>query len=387
MKKNLLLTVLIFLLGSCSSKNHEIPIIDPGYIVNRTIFISEIATEIDYIPLSNEILFGGLVSIELTDSLIFITPINEGLLVYDLNGNYRRQIGKRGRGPGEYRSATKFTLDKKNEIVYVLELTKNRLLKYSYRAKFLGITNLKTEGQSFFSEIIFSNNNLFLFEGINQGYGKYDWVVWDTLGNILSEKFNSIEKFPSYNYCCGNKQEAFNNTFYYWNQINDTIFEIKEDKYEPAFLFAQGDFRFPKKKIKAVYDEYFFPRVIFFSKHYLFIAYIYDYKSYTGIYVKSENQFYNVNVTEDWNFVNGPGIINNFDSGLPLIPLSYYCNNKNEEFLIGEISPFELKTQVASNAFKNSTPKYPEKKKELEKLANSLDENDNPLLMLVKLKD
>ena len=139
MKKNLLLTVLIFLLGSCSSKNHEIPIIDPGYIVNRTIFISEIATEIDYIPLSNEILFGGLVSIELTDSLVFITPINEGLLVYDLNGNYRRQIGKRGRGPGEYRSATKFTLDKKNEIVYVLELTqiftvnnrayfKNRLL-------------------------------------------------------------------------------------------------------------------------------------------------------------------------------------------------------------------------------------------------------------------
>jgi len=31
--------------------------------------------------------------------------------------------------------------------------------------------------------------------------------------------------------------------------------------------------------------------------------------------------------------------------------------------------------------------KHPEKKKELEKLANSLDENDNPVLMLVKLKE
>ena len=31
--------------------------------------------------------------------------------------------------------------------------------------------------------------------------------------------------------------------------------------------------------------------------------------------------------------------------------------------------------------------KYPEKKKQLEQLANSLDENDNPVLMLVKLKE
>ena len=42
---------------------------------------------------------------------------------------------------------------------------------------------------------------------------------------------------------------------------------------------------------------------------------------------------------------------------------------------------------VASETFKNSTPKYPEKKEELEKLAASLDENDNPVLILVKLKN
>ena len=31
-------------------------------------------------------------------------------------------------------------------------------------------------------------------------------------------------------------------------------------------------------------------------------------------------------------------------------------------------------------------PKYPEKKKELEKLANSLKETDNQILMIVRLK-
>ncbi|MGV8091740.1 MAG: hypothetical protein AB2L24_07745 [Mangrovibacterium sp.] len=49
------------------------------------------------------------------------------------------------------------------------------------------------------------------------------------------------------------------------------------------------------------------------------------------------------------------------------------------------INPFQLKAHVASDEFKNSTPQYPEKKKELEKLANSLSENDNPVLMLMKL--
>jgi len=45
-----------------------------------------------------------------------------------------------------------------------------------------------------------------------------------------------------------------------------------------------------------------------------------------------------------------------------------------------------IKIHVASQEFKNSTPQYPEKKKALEKLVNSIDENDNPVLMLVKLK-
>ena len=52
-----------------------------------------------------------------------------------------------------------------------------------------------------------------------------------------------------------------------------------------------------------------------------------------------------------------------------------------------KVNPFQLKAHLASEKFKNSTPLYPEKKKELEKLANRLNENDNPVLMLVKLKE
>ena len=373
-----------YLISCSADKSHEIPLINPGNIELKKISLSEISGEITYIPLSNDFLFGSIVSVELTDSLIFLTPALGALFVYDYNGNFVRSIGKRGRGPGEYTYATKFTLDRKSKTVYIL--SDQRLLKYSFNGDFLETIELKIDIKIFRS-IVYTNGKLVLFEGINQGEGKYDWVVLDTFGNILFEKFNAIEKFPSDHYCCGNKQEAFNNTFYYWNQINDTIFKISDEKHEPAFIFTKGNFRFPKQKVEEIYCEYFFPRIVFFTKDYLFFAYIYQYQNHTGVYVKSENQFYDVNKSEDWNLWRGPGIINDFDSGMPLISLSYYCDKKGKEYLIGEVNPFHLKEHVASDEFKNSTPKYPEKKKELEKQANSLNENDNPVLMLVKLKD
>jgi hypothetical protein len=307
----------------------------------------------------------------------------KGLLVYNTSGQLKARIGKKGKGPGEYIYGFRFTLDRNNKIVYVLD--KEKILKYTFTGQFLGDIPL-TRKKQLFNHVVFSNGKLYLYEGINLGYGKYDWIITDTLGHILSEKLNSIKQFPSAHYCKGSKQEAFNNTLFYWNQINDTIFKIDDEKYKPAFLFAQGDFRFPKKKIRAVSTEYFFPRVIFFTKHYLFVAYNYQFQNCTGIYKISEQQLYVVNKTKDLAAVIGPGIVNDFDGGLPLVPISYYCNEKQEEFIIGQISPFQLKAHVTSETFKNFTPKYPDKKKELEKLANSLDENDNPVLMLVKLK-
>jgi len=46
----------------------------------------------------------------------------------------------------------------------------------------------------------------------------------------------------------------------------------------------------------------------------------------------------------------------------------------------------KLKEYIASNEFKESNPKYPERKKELEELVNGLKETDNPVLVLVRLK-
>jgi hypothetical protein len=81
-------------------------------------------------------------------------------------------------------------------------------------------------------------------------------------------------------------------------------------------------------------------------------------------------------------------IINDFDGGLPLSfrPVYYYYVENGSEYIASLISPFNLKGYISSGEFKNSAAKYPEKKKELEDLANSLKEFDNPVLMIVRLK-
>ena len=66
-------------------------------------------------------------------------------------------------------------------------------------------------------------------------------------------------------------------------------------------------------------------------------------------------------------------------------PIHYFTEN-DREYLVGIVDAFQLKSYTLSEEFKNSLPKYPERKKEFEKFANSLKETDNPVLMMVRLK-
>jgi hypothetical protein len=76
------------------------------------------------------------------------------------------------------------------------------------------------------------------------------------------------------------------------------------------------------------------------------------------------------------------GFVNDIDGGLRFYPSSLMDGDR----LIMSIQPHELKSHVASEDFRNATAKYPEKKKALEELANSLSEDDNPVLMVVTMK-
>jgi hypothetical protein len=75
-------------------------------------------------------------------------------------------------------------------------------------------------------------------------------------------------------------------------------------------------------------------------------------------------------------------LINDLDGGPNIWPKTV----KDNSTIIAWIDALKLKQYVASTEFKTSKPKYPEKKKELEKLGLSLKETDNPILVMIKTK-
>jgi hypothetical protein len=76
------------------------------------------------------------------------------------------------------------------------------------------------------------------------------------------------------------------------------------------------------------------------------------------------------------------GLYNDIDGG----PRFFPTKQVNDSTMLMWVKANELKDHVASDDFKKTTVKYPEKKKELEKLANSLKETDNPVLMFVTFR-
>jgi hypothetical protein len=77
--------------------------------------------------------------------------------------------------------------------------------------------------------------------------------------------------------------------------------------------------------------------------------------------------------------------MNDLDGGLKFLPKSYFVEN-NREYLVELIDPYDLKNQISKSNFNKTAQKYSEKKEALIKLADSLKETDNPVLMIVRMK-
>ena len=370
---------------SCKSQKSDVFVIDPLKFSNDKFTLSTIAGDVSYIPLDNQVPIGIYYAFIFNKNGLFISIKDAGLLHFDNNGKFVKVIAQKGRGPNEYQYGLKFAMDEENKNIYLVD--KNTIKVYQLNGRFIRSFSTKDFFNGLPQDIMFFNSSLFIAHYGEGNTFKYNWIITDTLGNILSYKYSNIQ---SHGFLLRGSTYSIGDKLYYYNWLSDTIFTIYPDfTYKPGYLFAQGNFRWPdnidlKKGNRNEIKSYFRPIFMFETNHFVFLRYAFrDKVSILMIDKKTKDEYQGF--VENY----GACIENDFDCGLHFMrngysPFSYYTDD--HEYIITLINPFELKAHVASEAFKNSTPKYPEKKKELEKLANSLDENDNPVLMLVKLK-
>lgn len=372
-------TLLIQVLGihliliSCGIKTTELYVFDPNNLKSNKIKLSEIADEISYVPLDNKIPLNGIYDIEFDNGQFILSAKDNGILIYSGDGKLQSKIGSIGRGPGEYKYHQYFAFDKENRNIYVLDYL--NIKTYSRSGKFLRAISLDETGGHFF-DITYWESKLFLSEYIISGNAVYDWLIIDTLGNVIHSKKNTVPAFKS---TFGKRGGTYlsGDLIHYWNTYNDTVFLITPDlKYSEALIFKEGDHRLPR----GVFDidravDFMFVGSIFESKNFLFLKFRYHNESLAIIDKRNYREY-----TEYSNDPNDYfGIENDLDGGVRFSPY-FYFEDQGKEYMIKVVEAYEFKSFASKVKLESSGHSS------VSNLANSLDENDNPILMIVRIK-
>ena len=343
--------------------------------------------EIEYIPLetNDSSLFNKIRKIIVSGPNFYISDYSGTFLKFGNDGSFKNCFNRQGRGPKEYSNSRDFTIDPNSQNLYLLSGNDKKIYSYTNQGKFLDYFSVP-EGTL---TIMFADGNILCHRPYLMGNKGSYLVMVDKKGNVIKE-------FPSFKY----KIELNSRFGYYheiiWFKFNDnlyikdihsnTVFLFNNKQFIPQYVLNHGGKTItPEARSQFTTEEKFFELGARYSVEmnvwrfgdYIISDFMYDNKFFFYAGKISGNKKYFGNLKR--------GIINDIDGGpnLQYHTIYYYDDNT----MLAWVDAYKLISHVKSETFKNSTPKYPEKKKALEKLANSLSENDNPVLMLVKLKE
>lgn len=312
----------------------------------------------------------------------FLLKNGNNVFKFSENGKFISRIGIIGRGPQEITNIEDLDIDKENQNIYLLSGWQKKFCVYSPNGQF--IRSFKVP--FYIREFRFSENNLLCYCGNNRGDNENSFILLDKMGHL-------IKKFPNRYSFRGKSGFGFTheNLFYSYNKkinvkelYSDTIYS-----FENSAFYKHGVIEAGKKKVtpkvrsesttEQICANYIQPLNLFEFGSFIFYA-------FTDKFVENDVRIYGFIGSKEKNykvlFNLGEGINNDLDGGPNIIPLT--VNNDNT--IVSILDVLTLKKYISTEEFKKSKPKYPEKKQELVKLANSLNETDNPVLVLVKLK-
>lgn len=402
MKSKIIFILLDLLLFGCNSKNpqqgklSDIPKEDSFYTVNvpdiwkvkREAFLSEIAESIEYIPLetTDESLVGNVLDVQLTEDYIFISQRirdKRPLLQFDRSGNFIRQIGKIGRGPEEYVAMRGFSIDKDRKRIYVLASYNGTVHTYSFDGDYIKSFKFPQS----YGSIVWSKDSSFIC---------YHESLTGTEKNIFEERNsnNEVEQYVrntflwqhKLNYVTGfgnNKLKVFyrlNDKLHFKSTYNDTVFTYNGDKIIPKYFLDLKDYRLPEQlRMEVTGNMVTSPNYYWVSpqetSRYLFIFYC-TYRTVPdfGLITFDKTKM------AGWALLKSV-FVNDLNGGP-----SFYPDYVSDSLAVCYESAFNMKRILNKADTANKTTKLKEQLILLKHKFKDLDESDNPIITIIKLK-
>lgn len=353
--------------------------------------LSDFALDIEYIPLeTNErSLIGSLNKVVVNNNIIYIKDNNK-ILSFNEKGEFLCKLDKQGRGPEEFNYLTDFDVSSDNKTLIILTGMPRKIMEFNntgtefvFRKSF----NILGPNPSRIGLIPYSNNILLSIDPLSGSETSLS-ILLNLNGDTLLFKpncYNYDKKKGNENFVVHvweSLQYKFGNSVYFREQFSDTIFCVnsKSLDFEPALILdSRGTIIPPQAKGDRNYfkehpGKYSFVFTIMEVPRYIIYLYEYDLKKYRTVYDKSTSKRYSIALID--------ALIDDLSGG-PNFDPAFCCQDK----FYSSINALNLKRHVDSEDFAKLKVQNQKKKEELKKLANSIEESDNPVLVVVTPKN
>jgi len=371
---------------SCNEDSSETSIISQSDFKEKEADLHKLVKEEQYIRLDNSIPLRFVSKIVGAGDKLLIED-QDILYLYSKEGKFIRQIGSKGNGPEEYLRIADYCFDNESGKIFMLS-PKNKLMVFNPEGEF--IESFIPDEETSFNRIVFKDNMLYLFDTFSFGTLEYNWIIIDTKGKRLKVKYNYIPDYDSQMSVGYDPVFENEDLIYYWNNLNDTIYELNGMNSKAAFILAREEGRINTDDLKDLMSysqlEKWQPYSIQASGDYLILTYniFWEKLRQASVWYDTEaNSPISVNIVE--RSTKNVGIDNLLEGNI-----NFYARNKIElegkEYLVGWDPAMDFK-QKAMDYYSNngdSDPDYINSKQY--KVAEKLNVEDNPVIILVSIK-
>jgi hypothetical protein len=359
--------------------------------VKKAVNLSEIAESVEYVrlELNKDAVLCGNPSILLTSKYIFVRCGT--VFQFGRDGKFICKVGSQGKGPKEYIYASHVSVNEKAEQVVVQ--SSNKISIYGFNGTFI-------------REIPLKAGVYWRIHSLNNG----DYIAWTNVANGGEEnvftllnpeakelqgiknhlKWSPRETVYSMGWSTYNEFYESKGKVYLKDMYTDTIYTLNEkSRIVPAMYLDLGKYKIPdnkrpsfitdRKQVNNIMKGYLWGNVVESDKYRLMNAEGYsDEKKLLIMTDKAKNT--SVLISDKGNKY--AGFINDIDGGIDFWPRHIYADK------------WAYTIVPASDCIKYSTDnlklgkkvKFPEKSKQLKTIIGSMNEEDNQVIVIVKMK-
>lgn len=391
--KVLVLFTSIIFVWSCKKKSEvSIPKL-PTSFVHTDFTMDDLFSDIQFIPLSSKVPFTNPVGTVLSDSLLYIPTYEGKVLVFNMSGQLLHSYFKRGRGPDEYGNIADFNIIGDN--IFLNSTVSKRIKIYDLKFNFQRDI-LYPQGFTY-GDLSYLDSTLFLFSCSSFKLPKYDWIAMDIKGRQIRSKEYLASKIPPASEVEAScVQIVMDSCIFLFREESDTVFKIKQWNDAPGFIidndfedgtkgisqFELGSLPNPKGRKRV-------EKIISAGNYWIIMYRTESNPSFSETVLFNPEQ----NASKLISKITFDQIHRPLSFGLPfdwvgtgyLIP-SFFVKSNMDKYIACILDSNIFLEFTKSDRFKSSIPKYPEVKSKMIDVSNNLTLEDNPILILLKLK-